>query len=99
MSRIARDSPGMERNVPRPGQVHSGTMKRPGMKFSGAQFADVVVIFFKNQKVKIYRPICNKTNMRMQQKSTVFLHKSVLNTSCIKLMLYTLYNIHYTMHT
>ena len=46
----------MERIVPRPGQVHSGTMKPPGMKFSGAQddFADFAVIFFKNQKVKIY---------------------------------------------
>ena len=31
MSRIARDSPGMERNVPRLGQVHSGTMKCPEM--------------------------------------------------------------------
>jgi len=54
MSRIARDSPGMERNVPRPGQVHSGTMKCPGMQFSRAQFADIAVIFFKNQKVKMY---------------------------------------------
>ena len=54
MSRIAWDSPGMERNVPRPGQVHSGTMRRPGMNYSGAKFFDFAVIFFKNRKVKIY---------------------------------------------
>ena len=34
MSRIARDSPGMGQNVPHPGQVCSGTMKRPGINFS-----------------------------------------------------------------
>ena len=54
MSRTARDSPGMERNVPRLGQVHSGTMRRPGMNYSGAKFSDFAVIYFKNRKVKIY---------------------------------------------
>jgi len=54
MSRIARDSTGMERNVPGPGQVHSGTMRRPGMNYSVAKFFDFAVIFFKNRKVKIY---------------------------------------------
>ena len=53
MSRIARDSPGLERNVPRPGQVDSGTMRRTGMNYSGAKFS-VAVMFFKNWKVKIY---------------------------------------------
>ena len=53
-----------ERNVTRPCQVHSGTMKRPGMKFPWAQFADFAVMFFKNQKVKI---ICNKTNMHISK--------------------------------
>ena len=52
---FARDSPGMERNVQRPGQVHSGQMsRRPGMNYSGAKFSDFTVIFFKNRKVKMY---------------------------------------------
>jgi len=54
VSRIAWDSPGMEQNILRPGKVHSGTMKRPGMNFSRAKFADFALVFFKNQKVKIY---------------------------------------------
>jgi len=54
MFRISRDSPGMERNVPRPGQVYSGTMRRPGMNYTGAKFSDFAVMFFKNRKVKIY---------------------------------------------
>ena len=54
LSRIARDSPGIEKNVPRPGQVRSGTMKGPGMNFSRAKFAVFGVIFFENPKVKIY---------------------------------------------
>ena len=29
---IARDSPGIALNVPRPGQTQSGTMKRPGLQ-------------------------------------------------------------------
>ena len=53
MSRTARDSPGMERYVSRPGLVHYRTTKRPGMNFSGAKFANFAVIFFKDQKVKI----------------------------------------------
>ena len=54
MSRIARDSPGMEINVPRPGQVHSETTRRPGMNYSGTKFSDFAVIFFKKRKVRIY---------------------------------------------
>ena len=53
MSRIAEDSPGMEKNAPRPGQVHSGTMKRPGMNFSRAKFADFAVTFFQKSESKI----------------------------------------------
>ena len=44
----------MEQNVSRPGQVHSGTMKRPGMNVSRAKFADLGIIFLENQKVKLY---------------------------------------------
>jgi len=38
----------MERIVPRPGQVHSGTMKRPGMKFSRAQgmISPILLLYF-----------------------------------------------------
>jgi len=54
MSRIARERPGMEQNVPRPSQDHSGTMKRPGMNFSRVKFADFALVFFKNQNVKMY---------------------------------------------
>ena len=42
----------MERNVQRPGQVNSGTTRRPGMNYFGAKFS-VAVMFFKNRKVKI----------------------------------------------
>ena len=35
----------MEQNVPRPSQVHSGTMKRPGMNFSRTKYVDVAIIF------------------------------------------------------
>ena len=45
---------GMEENVPHPGHVHFGTMKCPRMDYSRAKFADIAIIFFKNQKVKIY---------------------------------------------
>ena len=44
----------MERNVPRPGQVHSGKMRRPGMNYSGTKFSDFAVIFRRNRKEKIY---------------------------------------------
>ena len=55
MSRIARDSPGIRQNVPRPCQVHSGTMKRPGMNFSGTKYVVAfVILFFKNRKVEIF---------------------------------------------
>ena len=67
--RVTRDSLGIERNVPRPSQVCSGTMKRPGMKFSGAQFADFAVKFFKNQKVKIYLQQNKYAKLQMHQKS------------------------------
>jgi len=60
----------MEQNVPRPGQVHSGTIKRPGMNFSRAKFADFAVIFFKNQKVEIYLQheqiyLCSKISIEL----------------------------------
>jgi len=55
VSRVVRDSPGMTQNVPRPGQVHSGTMKRPGMNFSLTQYVVAfVILFFKNGKVEIF---------------------------------------------
>ena len=46
MSRIAMDSPGVRQNVPRPGQVYSGTMKRPGMNFSITKYVVVFKILF-----------------------------------------------------
>jgi len=71
----------MERNVPRPGQVHSGTMKHSGMKFSGAQLADFDVIFFKNQKVEIY----------LQQNKICICRK--ISTEFVKIELLTQLNI------
>ena len=45
----------MRQNVPRPGQVHSGTMKRPGMNFSGTKYAvDFRILFVKNRKIEIF---------------------------------------------
>src|SRR6218665_1772034 len=61
MSRIARDSPGMRQNVPRPGQVHSGTMKRPGMKLyrtkSSRYIVAIAILFF--QKIGKHNYFCN----------------------------------------
>ena len=57
MSRIARHSPGIERNIPRPGHAGPFWDNETSRKFSGAQFADFAVIFFKNQKVKIQQNI------------------------------------------
>ena len=46
--------PGLSGTVPvgtkSPGQVYSGTMKRPGMRFSRAKFSDSAVIFNKIRK-------------------------------------------------
>jgi len=81
MSRIARDSPGMERNVPRPGQVHSGTMKRPGMKFYGAQFARFCCYTFQKSESKKY----------LQQNKHACAEK--LSTEFVKIELLTQLNI------
>jgi len=46
VSQIAQDSPGMRQNVPCPGQVYSGTMKRPGMNFSITKYVVAFKFFF-----------------------------------------------------
>src|SRR6218665_3976254 len=40
---VIRPLPGMEQNVPRPGQVHSGTMKRSGMNLYRTKHVDFAV--------------------------------------------------------
>src|SRR6218665_2585825 len=58
----------MRQNVQRPGQVHSGTMKRPGINLSRAKYVVAfAILYFKNRIV--YRNIC-ATSTNMQQFST-----------------------------
>jgi len=54
----------MRQNVPRPGQVHSGTMKRPGMNFSGTKYvvAFVIFIFQKSESRNISETSTNNIN-------------------------------------
>ena len=52
MSRIARDSPGIDKNVPRPGHVHSGTMKRPGMNFYHVKYVEFATLIFQIIMIK-----------------------------------------------
>src|SRR6218665_2352985 len=61
MSRIARDSPGMGQNVPRPGQVLSGTMQRPGINFSRTKYvvAFAVLLFKKLESKNIPTSLIN----------------------------------------
>jgi len=75
----------MEQNVPRPGQVHSGTMKRPGINFSRAKFADFAVIFLKNQKVKTYlqhKKICLYSKISTELVKTEILTQMNFDMDC-----------------
>src|SRR6218665_753203 len=85
MSRIARDSPGMKQNVPRPGQVHSGTTQRPGMNFSRTKYVNFAILYSNNQKVtKSY--LRHQHNYRPMQHSTI-------STELIKAELLTQMNV------
>ena len=43
-SRNARDRPGIQLNVPRPGQTHSGTMMGPGIAYNFVHSCNVILI-------------------------------------------------------
>jgi len=58
MSRIGRDSPGMEINVPRPGQVHSGQWDIPEWIILEQNSPILLLYFSKIGKLKCF---CNKT--------------------------------------
>ena len=84
------DCPGQFRNgkkCPASRQVHFGTMKRHGMKFSWAHFADFAIKLLKNQKVKIY----------LQQNKYAYAAK--ISTEFVKIELLTQLNIDRSMDT
>jgi len=72
VSRIARDSPGMRQNVPRPDQVHSGTMQRPRINFYRTKYVvALTILLFEKSERKIY--LQHQQNM---QHTLNLLHKS-----------------------
>src|SRR6218665_2970941 len=85
MSRISRDSPGMKQNVPRPGQVHSGTMQRPGINFSITKYVDFAILYSNNQEVI-------KSYLRHQHNYGSMQH-STISTKLIKAELLTQMNV------
>src|SRR6218665_2876090 len=85
MSRIARYSPGMKQIVPRPGQVHFGTMQRPGMNFSKTKYVDIVILYSNNQKV-------TKSYLRHQHNYRPMQH-SIISAELMKAELLTQMNV------